>query len=67
MTKLYLCICFFTDIVGGAHFEVSARAYTLASCEEFAQGYISEKYEDKEAGVILDAWVKCVPIPGFAI
>lgn len=67
MIKLYLCVCFFVDFTGGPHFEVSASAYTLASCDEFARGYATEKYQEKEAGIILDAWVKCVQIPGFAI
>lgn len=64
--KLYLCVCFFLDFAGGPHFDVSARAMTLGTCDEFARGYATEKYEQKEAGIILDAWVKCVPVPGIA-
>lgn len=68
MIKLYICICFFIDFTGGPHFERSRDVYaTFASCDEFARGYATEKYELKEAGAIIDAWIQCLPVPGFAI
>lgn len=65
MIKLYVAVCFFLDITGGGHFEISARAYTtLGACDEFAQGYESEKIT---MDGVQDAWTQCLPIAGYAI
>lgn len=59
---LYLVICFFLDLTGEGHFEVSKSAYvTEAACSDFADRYAVEKSLDPDVG---EVWTICAPIPG---
>ena len=60
--KLYVVVCFFIDLIGGGHFEVSAKAYTsLAACDEFAAAYAEEM-----ASKVTEVWTQCLPVPGIS-
>lgn len=62
MTHIYVLLCFFLDLSGMGHFEVSREVYTdIIQCDADAGNYAIEKGANPG---VKEVWTDCLPLGG---